>query len=173
MLPIMMKLKEDNKNKVGSKKPIIYSRILTNRMTIVAWKLFKKDRKLHYAFLLYRLKRDFGFTNWELANFTGMPMDHVNNHLRVIKPIIKSGILKILAKMDDENELREWKEVKHNGKEQGYYIVKEYPAWYEKPKRITEKPYFQLGSETEKELDELLQNRFDKLRKKDAKKSSK
>ena len=150
MIPILEKLHEENKKK------IIYSRIVTNRMTIVAWKLWKQDRKVHLGFICYRLRRDFGFTWWEIANFTGIPVYELKVMYEKIKPLLDSNVLRILAELDEEGALKEWREVSMGSREQGLFVVHDYPAWYsrtDRAKRFSTKPDIQLGTESEKDYD--------------------
>ena len=130
--------------------------MLTNRMTIVAWKLFRTSKMKHLGFILYRLRRDFGFTDWEIANLTGIPMTNVSNYLASIKPVLDLEVLDILARMDEKGEIEAWKNIPDNSNfPQGYVMGKEQPAWYEEDKasygrkRLHKEPYFKLGSETE------------------------
>ena len=161
MHQLLQKMK-DNRLELRAKggyKEIGYVRILTNKMTIVAWKFFKGDRRMHFAIILYRFKKDFGFTELEIANFTGMPLKEVNTLLQIAIKFMRSDVLKIIAKSDFEwdEELHAWRSLKAFGKRQGYYEVKDRPAWYtesRKGKRWSTKPDFQFGGETEKELDE-------------------
>ena len=151
---------KDNRQELrdkGGYKEIGYIRILSNKMTIVAWKLFKGDRRMHFALILYRFKRDFGFTELEIANFTGMPVEDVHSLLKIALKFMKSDILKIIANTDFEwdEELHAWRSLKAHGKRQGYYEIKDRPSWYtesRKGKRWRTKPDFQFGGETEKEL---------------------
>ncbi len=145
----LAKLKEENKRKK------VYSRVLTNRMTIVGHKLFKSDQHLHLAFMIYRLRRDFGFTAWEIANLTGIPTRQVYKFYERLKPILKSEILKTLARMDYEQDSQAWYSIPSpNGTAQGYYKIKDYPAWYSnasKNKKWSNIPKLQIGYETEKD----------------------
>jgi len=148
MKPILEKLKEENKKK------IIYSRIVTNRMTIVAWRLWKQDHKVHLGFLCYRLRRDFGFTWWEVANFTGIPVAELKQMYHKIKPLLDSSVLKILAEMDEEGALKEWRELSMGDRQQGLYVIHDYPAWYlrtKRAKRYSTEPEIKLGTESEKD----------------------
>ena len=106
-----MKDKRQELRDKGGYKEIGYVRILTNKMTIVAWKLFKSDRRMHFAMILYRFKRDFGFTELEIANFTGMPVKEVNSLLQIALKFMRSDVLKIIAKTDFEwdEELHAWR----------------------------------------------------------------
>lgn len=151
MNPILENLKEKNLKKK------VYQRVVSNNMSIVAHKLFKSDRTLHLAFITYRLRRDFGFTDLEVANLTGIPMNIIEKMRVKLKPILESKVLDILAKMDYEEELHEWNMLGdgHGGK-QGYYVIKDYPAWYD-DKRYNEKykeKLIKLGTESEKEYEE-------------------
>lgn len=148
-----------------NKKKIIYSRVVTNKMTAVAWKLFRTDRSLHFGLILYRLRRDFGFTWWELANFTGIPEAHLHQFYKIVKPYLEAHIFKTLARMDEQGELDRWRDLPAgNGKSQGYYIPRDAPAWFQYRKRAgrwQRPPDIQLGMESEKEyqdkLDALMQ----------------
>lgn len=151
MLPELQEIKRTRKQ---------YSKVLTNRMTIAAWKLFKKDPILHFAFILYRLRNDFNFTAWEIANFTGIPTRQVQYYMKTIKPILDSEVLKVLAKMDYKGELEMWNEhTACNGLPQGYVVVHDYPAHYsmrmmnkERYQTIPEKKF---GDVTQKEYEKM------------------
>lgn len=123
-------------------------------MTIVGWRLFQSDRVLHFGFVLYRLKRDFGFTDWEIANFTGIPKRDIHNFMRRIKPLMDAEILKSLSKMHWIEEEDGWRSIPdgHGRKWQGYFIKKEL-AWYNKNKyrKLNKEPHEQLGTDLEKE----------------------
>ncbi len=140
----LAKLKEENKRKK------IYSRVLTNSMTIVGHKLFKSDRQLHLAFMIYRLRRDFGFTAWEIANLTGIPTRTIYKFYELLKPILNSEILKTLSNMDYEKDMDAWYTLPSpNGNAQGYYRIKDYPAWYAKSKKWSTAPSLKIGEDTE------------------------
>lgn len=146
MLPVLQKMKEKNAT---------YSRILTNRMTIVGYRLFKHSHKIHLAFIVYRLKRDFGFTWWEVANFTGIPEKKLIEFYLEIKPLLDTEILKYLANLDEEGALEEWRNIPdtRNGK-QGKYIVRETKAWFDdmpRTKSRQKEPEFRFGGESEKD----------------------
>ena len=163
MNPLLSKIKSQKKDrlkfskKAGKLLPIGYVNVLNNKTTILAWRLFKSDRRLHLGFVVYRFKKDFGFTDLEIANFTGIPVAEVNAMLNKAMPIIKSGILRQMVKFDYnyDEELHVWRSLRAHGRPQGYYIIKDYPAWYEEStfhKKWEKKPDFQFGSESEKEL---------------------
>lgn len=147
MLPILEKLKAEQKKKV------VFSRVLTNRMTITAWRLYSRDRVLHLGFIVYRLKRDFGFTEYEAANLTGIPVKDIHNMLKTVRKLINSGILKEIAGYDyDYNEeIHAWRSLPrgHDKREQGYYTISENLAWYQQTEKYKKKwakePDFQLG----------------------------
>ncbi len=145
----MKQLKAENKQRK------VYSRVLTNQMTIVGWKLFKSDRTLHLAFMVYRLRRDFGFTAWEIANLTGIPTKQVYKLWEKLKPLLNSEILKILGDMDYKGELQAWDEIPFRpGKPQGLHVVRDYPAWYlqtKRYKRWSKKAILGLGNVSEKD----------------------
>lgn len=129
-----------------NKQKRIYSRTLSNRMTIVAWKLFNHNRRLHFAFIVYRLRRDFGFTYWEIANFTGLPTATLRQWVHRMMPLLKSQIIQTLVSMDYDEEEDNWE---HANAEKD----KKYPAWYDvdKYKEKYKEPDFKLGGESEKE----------------------
>lgn len=146
MIAALAKIKEDYK-----KKPI-FSRVLTNRMTIIGWRLFKSSHRLHLALIIYRLKRDFGFTEWEIANFTGIPVRDIHNFMRKFKPLLDTEVLKVMAELEYtyQDKINAWMSLPrgHDSRPQGYYIIKDYPAWYEntkKYKRWVEEPGIKLG----------------------------
>lgn len=147
MLPILQKIKEDQKKK------IVFSRVLTNRMTITAWRLFKHDHKLHLGFIVYRLKRDFGFTEYEVANFTGIPVSDIHNLLKTVRKLINTGIIKIISESDYnyDERLHAWRSLPrgHDSRPQGYYTIKNKIPWYQETERYkkewTKEPDFQLG----------------------------
>lgn len=151
MNPILANLKERNLKKK------VYQKIVTNNMSIVAHRLFKEDRTLHLAFIVYRLRRDFGFTDFEVANLTGIPMGILNKMRQKLRPILQTKVLDVLAKMDYNEELNEWNNKNDgHGCPQGYYTVKTHKAWYD-DKRFNEKykePLIKLGTESEKEYEE-------------------
>ena len=135
-----------------------WSKILTNKMTIIGWRLYGKDRALHFAFVLYRLKKDLGFTEFELANFTGMPVDHVNKFMKRMRPILESNILNEMAKVQWEEDEHAWRSIPAFGLPQGYYIVKD-QSWYDrglKPMKVKGEPAIRLGRESEKEWEQKL-----------------
>jgi len=121
---ILRKVKEENKQK------LVYARVLNNQMMIVAWKLFKKDRVLHTGFMLWKLHREFGFTAWEIANFTGIPTKTVYKYWEKIKPFLNTDILKYYAKMDKEGKLlpKQDSYLKLSG---DYHLYDDFPSWYE------------------------------------------
>lgn len=146
MNPMLEKIKQVHK------KEISYRRILTTRMTIAGHKLFKANRTIHYAFILYRLKRDFGFTKLEIANFTGVTPRNIEMFFTALNPIMESELLKSLVRMNYDKEREEWLEQPRgkagDKRPMGY--------WYmEEGKKIREKwarePYFKLGLESETE----------------------
>ena len=138
-----------------------YSRVLSNKMTIVAWELYKTDRRLHLAFIIHRLRFDFGFNQFEIANFTGMPIQDINELERRTKKILDSEVLKILANLKEDDKLKSWYELPDgHGKIQGYRPIIDYPAWYlEKQEKKYKEPFFKLGSETEKDYEKREANR--------------
>lgn len=155
MLPILEKMAEETKEKIR------YGRVLTNKMTIVAWKLFQHDRNLHYGFILYRLRRDFGFKDWEISNLTGIPVTQIRHYITRMKPILDSEVLKFMQRLDFETEEEAFREIHaNNGLPQGYYLKESNPFWAKKGyfrRGFTyAPPFFQLGGETEKEYEELL-----------------
>lgn len=151
MNPILEKMRDKNLKKK------VYQRIVTNNMTIVAHRLFKGDRTLHLAFIIYRLRRDFGFTDFEVANFTGIPVGVINKMRQKLRPILESKVLQTLSKMDYDEDLNEWM-MKNDGHgaPQGYYIVKERKPWYhdERYEEKYKEPLIKLGLESEKEYEE-------------------
>lgn len=135
-----------------------FSRTLTNRMTIVAYKLFKQDRQMHLGFILYRLRKDFGFTMWEVANLTGVPVRTIKYFMDLIDPTLESGVLKELKKMDYDKEEEDWLQVTNmNGQGgQGYVFNPKEIPWFVQKKRDEKwgiAPEIQLGGESEKEYD--------------------
>lgn len=99
-----------------------YSRIMTNEMTVVAHRLFKDDKEGQLWIILFRLKQDFGFSYWEIANFTGTPVAKIQKIMTKYKPIIDSKILNSLSKLDKENDQNKWLNMIVNKKhKQGYY----------------------------------------------------
>ena len=153
MLPILQRLKEDQKKKV------VFSRVLTNRMTITAWRLFKSDSNLHLGFIIYRLKRDFGFTEYEVANFTGIPVSNINNLLKPVRKLIDSDVIRNIAKYDYQydEQLHTWRSLPrgHDLRPQGYYTIKDKLAWFQNTekykKRWDKESDIKLGEESEKE----------------------
>lgn len=157
-------------------------RVLDNEMTVVAHKLFKSNPVLHWAFILYRLKSDFGFTATEIANFTGIPESTLQGRLNIVAPFLETDVLKILSKMDKEGALKEWRELSDGrGGMQGYYVVKEGEPWYEKYDEKTKERVLnrrmdwsvdlelkgKLGNESLKEQKELLERakaQYDRLK---------
>ena len=127
-------------------------------MTLVGWKLFKDDRRVHFGFVLLRLRKDFHFTDYEISNITGIPMDYLNNFIRVVFPIVDSYILKNLSKLNEEEMLKEWDELPNgHGGRQGFYVVKEKKEWYDiknEEKGKWKEPFFKLGGESEKEYED-------------------
>ena len=85
-----------------------WSRVLTNRMTIVGYRLFKHSHTLHLGFIIMRLRKDFGFTLYEVANFTGIPYKTLENYSGRIRKLLESEALKILARMDYNEEKEIW-----------------------------------------------------------------
>jgi hypothetical protein len=150
MNPILENLKEKNLKKK------VYQRVVSNNMSVVAHKLFKSDKVLHLAFITYRLRRDFGFTDVEVANLTGIPMNTIEKMRTVLKPILESKVLDVLAKMDYQEELLKWDMLGDgHGNKQGYYVIKDHKPWYD-DKRYSEKykePLIKLGMESEKEYE--------------------
>ncbi len=140
--------------KEEQKKKVNFSRVLTNRATIIGWRMFQKDRTIHMGFILYRLKRDFGFTDWEIANFTGIPKRDIHNFMRRIKPILDSEVLQQLATMDWIEEEKGWRSIPdgHGRAWQGYYVPK-HIAWYDKGKyrKHREEPLEKLGVKMKKD----------------------
>lgn len=127
MLPIPQKIKEDNKKKK------VFARVLNNGMMAIAYKISKQDRYLYYGFFLWKLHREFGFTAWEIANFTGIPARRVRKYWEKIKPFLKSDILKNLARIDSEGHLHEYREISPpNASGNDFYIMRDYPAWFGK-----------------------------------------
>lgn len=147
MLPILEKLKEEQK------KRVVFSRVLTNRMTITAWRLFKSDRNLHLGFIIYRLRRDFGFTEYEAANFTGIPVKDIHNLLKTVRKLMNTGVIKSIAESDYtyDEQLHVWRSLPrgHDLRPQGYYTITDRLAWYQRTEKYKEKwtrePDFQLG----------------------------
>lgn len=100
-------------------------RILTNKMTIVAARLFKKTPALHLALICYRLKMDFGFTLSEICNFTGIPPNVLYDYLQAIRRMLYARVFDILATEDFQKAIDEWenKSIK-NGQTIAYYLDK-------------------------------------------------
>lgn len=122
------------------------------------WRLFRSNRTLHMGFILYRLKRDFGFTDWDCANLTGIPAKKVGHFLEAIHAIMRSNVLKELAKMDFEEEEQGWRARPYRGgyQAQGYFIPKT-DEWYAKHKTKRQLPAFSLGAESEAEMLKILE----------------
>lgn len=100
-------------------------------MSAIGYRLFKGNRVVHFAFILYRLKRDFGFTDFEIANFTGIPMSTIQGEMALVKPFLETEVLKMLVKLDKKELLHEWREMSDGkGGMQGYYVVKEEEPWH-------------------------------------------
>ncbi len=162
MLPILEKIKE------GKLIKKTYSRVLTNKMTLIAWQLYKTNARLHFAFFLYRLRKDFGFTEWEIANLTGVPVLHQNVLFSKVKKILDGEILKTLANNKVEEELEKFRMLgEKGGLPQGYMPVRDDDnAWYleETRKRYGSEKYFKLGMESQKEFEEKLEQRIGMLR---------
>jgi len=153
MDPMLEHLRDDNK------KRKTYSRILTNKMTIVAYKLFCDNPKMHIAFILYRLEKDFGFTQWEVANFTGIPMRYIARWVRNVKRVLDLEVLKVLSRMDFEKEMAAWDNIKDEKEHgpQGYQRDKS--PWFLSRKKlsyfdINRTPYFAIGGNAEKYYEE-------------------
>lgn len=150
MLHILKKTREEN-----LRRPFVYTRIVDNRMTIVGHRLFKHSRNLHLALIVHRLRRDFGFTWYEVANFTGIPIRDLSNLYRRLKPLLDDEILKTLVRIDYFGELNTWRSIPAHGRPQGYYEEgKDRPAWYKERKRKKDwnkEPLFKLGTKTETE----------------------
>jgi hypothetical protein len=115
--------------------------------------------------MLYRMRAEFGFSDYEIANFTGIPTKTINKMMAQTRAILDSDILKILRGIDSRQELHEWRELPDgHGEKQGYYIVKDYPAWYQEAledRRIPlndyrDKPDITIGDKLEAEWDEKL-----------------
>lgn len=158
--PIAKKFNENALHMARAKK---FSKTLTNKMTIVMWRLFRSSRTLHFGFMLFRLEQDFGMTEWDVANFTGIPARQVGKFVEATKEIMKSSVLRELAAMDFVEEENGWRALpfrygKRNGSQQGYFIPKT-PEWYAK-RRITirtHKPAFSLGTESNQEIERILE----------------
>jgi len=116
MLKRLEKMREERRRKT-------YLRIPTNKMTIVAARLFRKNPPLHLAFICYRLKMDFGFTVSEICNFTGIPPRTLFYYLSVIRKMLYAKVFDILATEDFQKAIEEWenKDVK-NGATIAWYI---------------------------------------------------
>ncbi len=140
-----------------------YMRIPANRMTIVAHKLYKSDKVLHFMFLLYRLKKDFGYKLYELANTTGIPPHELEPFYRKRIRTLNREVRNILTSMDYDKEVHAWYLIpdgKHKGLGQGYrYASKYLPEWLKKMKRHqywSAKPDIIVGQESEKEWNKKL-----------------
>lgn len=121
---VLKKIQEENKKKR------VYAKILNNQMMIVAWKLFKKDRILHTGFMLWKLHREFGFTAWEIANFTGIPTKTIYKYWESIKPFLNTDTLKYYAKLDKEGRLLP-KQDSYLQLLAGKHLYNDFPGWYE------------------------------------------
>lgn len=140
--------------------PRRWSRILTNSMTIAGWKLFGSDYRLHFGFILWRLRTDFGMSYWELANFTGIPMKPLKKFFETVKPIIQSDVLQIIAKENQDTEIDEWNLIPDTG---GLPQALTEDGWYNK--KIAERFRGQnigarerYGEELEKYFKDIIKN---------------
>ena len=86
--------------------------MLTNKMTIVAYRLFKNNPDLHLALMCYRLKIDFGFTFAEICNFTGIPPDDLKSFIHTVAALLDSEVLKILSEENMESAIEEYERMK-------------------------------------------------------------
>lgn len=121
-------------------------------------KLYKSNKILHLTFLIYRLKRDFGYTLIELANLTGIPPYELEYFYRKYKKTLFDEVRKIISSMDFDKELEAWYLIpdgKHKGLGQGYrHSSKNLPEWLKKMNRHknwSTKPEFVFGFGGEKE----------------------
>ena len=87
--------------------PKTYRRILTNKMTIVMYKLFHGDKYLHLAMMLYRLKVDFGFTNIEISNFSGVNPRTVQQYCRRVSKLLESQVKRVYSHANFQKEIEE------------------------------------------------------------------
>lgn len=167
MLASLLKIKDANKNKNKPYHKKVYQRILTNRMTIAGYMIFNHSKTIHLALILYRLRRDFGFTAWEIANLTGVPVGTLYNYYRKAKVILESEVLKYWD-VDYDEQLKKWLLIPDKGgKPQGYYeeLVDENP-WFMNDKRWSDKDYKEsnvtLGREGGEQLQKLLDETFNR-----------
>lgn len=115
---------------------------------------------MHLAIICYRLKRDFGFTDYEIANFTGIPTKNFVHWWERVKKLINSKILQTLWHMDFNEELHAWEEIPSgHGGGQGFYVMKDIPEWYlDKNKKKYGEAVVQLGQDSENEYLKKLKN---------------
>lgn len=90
---------------------------------------------MHYAIIVYRLRRDFGFTIPEVANFTGIEPRNVEVLHSFMVKVLASGLIKEFKKLKLDEEMMAWETKKYMGDGgkslQGYYLVKDDPNWWE------------------------------------------
>lgn len=155
MLVPLEKIKEEYKRKT-------FRRVLTNRMTIVAYRLFKYQPDLHLAFICYRLKIDFGFTFAEICNFTGIPPHTLKSYIHTVARILKSEVLKSLSDEGMEQAIDEWERTKIDEDSTiAYYRDKvgDDDSWFSRmisDRNIKWKDLEYLGSESENFFNNLM-----------------
>ncbi len=140
--------------------PKTYRRILTNKMTIVMYKLFHGDKYLHLAMMLYRLKVDFGFTNIEISNFSGVNPRTVQQYCRRVSKLLESQVMRVYSHANFQKEIEEWENRRGiGGSKQGFYSEDEIERWEKKrankERKFGGKPAFSAGSKTEHLFDEM------------------
>jgi len=108
------------------------------------------------AFIIVRLKKEFGFTDWEIANFTGIPMRTIRAYRNLVKNVLESEILKILVQMNFDKEESDWRNIGNGatgGMAAGFLSIQKNNKYRERIDKRYADPIVTTGDKLEKEYE--------------------